>query len=552
MFVGCQDENDIVTGNGNENLREIQFSASTSPTDVMTRAWGSSFENGDKIGIYVVRHLPNTSPVLQSSGNYADNKCYKISTNGRLLADTEKDKVYASTEGYVYSIYAYYPYQEGIIDPMNISFNVAVDQSRLEYVKKSDLMLTQVLNFDINSPVMLNFKRKMTFLNVAYNEKPDGIVPIIAVHGMFYKCKVNLATGTLEKVENQDLIVSPMCQYGQNPGEYYYCMILPSFNFQDYVSLQVNLDGKLEYYWKDSGFPLQEGGRNDLYLTIDMRRVTYTAVSDEGIGGTIVGSGNVEVVNGRQFTVSAMVYDGYIFGGWYKNNILVSENLDYTFVVREDIHLEARFQRKLVTINIVCSPSKEVLAPYYDIPSMITRIYGDQITLYGFILSDSPYLFVGWYEDGNYLNRDYVYTFPATIDRTLLAKYCLRMYSLGSSSGYFIMNQPGYFTRTFADKNNHQTYLQAGQKIQQISECSYQEDIAEHISPISIIEKKLTIKLGEQIIKEANDFENLVFTAPQNGIYTFNYSMTISGTFKQGEKTAGDLYIQRTAWYLDE
>lgn len=127
------------------------------------------------------------------------------------------------------------------------------------------------------------------------------------------------------------------------------------------------------------------------------------------------------------------------------------------------------------------------------------------------------------------------------------------MFGVGASEGYRKIEEPGYFTRTFLNDNNvHPTYLQAGQKIQQISDISVQVLEENPTFPVIVSEKKLTIKLGNRMILETHDFEDLVFTAPKAGAYTFTYSMTYEGTLLEGEKIGISPMISRTAWYLDE
>ena len=75
---------------------------------VQTRATDSSFENGDKIGIYVVESGKN----FLSTGNYADNKQYNYQ-DGKLQPVTNNDKIY-SVKGKSYTYHAYYPYHSGI------------------------------------------------------------------------------------------------------------------------------------------------------------------------------------------------------------------------------------------------------------------------------------------------------------------------------------------------------------------------------------------------------------------------------------------------------
>ena len=70
--------------------------------------------------------------------------------------------------------------------------------------------------------------------------------------------------------------------------------------------------------------------------------VSYALVNVSAqTGGTASGSGRF--MKGRTVTVVAAPGSSYIFSGWYNGNTLVSTAATYTFIVTEDITLQARF-----------------------------------------------------------------------------------------------------------------------------------------------------------------------------------------------------------------
>lgn len=406
-----------------ENPQEVTFLIGRSG-DVATRAEGTSFDVGDKIGIYIVRHQPYNSQTLQPTGNYADNKCFRIVDGANILPNTESDKIYSNKDGYVYSIYAYYPYDAKITDPTNIDFEVETDQCELQEVKKSDFMICQVLNTNISKPISLNFKRKLSYLNVVYNKNAEGIIPMIAVYGLYPKCKINLQTGILKEGANSTYgIVTGMYRYEETINEYSYGIIIPPFNFKNYVSIQVDLNGELSYYTIPYPLPFGEGTWNTIYLTEIKRNITCSVATDEGVGGTVSGDG--VYINGRQCTVSATECESYLFDGWFKNGTLISKNLDYTFTVSEDLNLEARFSKcRIVTIE------DNWHGTYKDYIKGAGK-YRKGETCY--LKADNKgkfdnLTFVGWFVDGKLMSRHWWYAFQPNKNINIEARYDIVWY----------------------------------------------------------------------------------------------------------------------------
>ena len=71
-------------------------------------------------------------------------------------------------------------------------------------------------------------------------------------------------------------------------------------------------------------------------------------------GGVVSGGGSFQ--EGQPCTIMAMANDGYTFTNWTENDIEVSSNMNYTFMVNGDRNIEARFMQNDYTINVLARP----------------------------------------------------------------------------------------------------------------------------------------------------------------------------------------------------
>ncbi len=553
LMLSCREEDGIDFSEESRNGARFVFQVSP---EIQTRAEGTMFDEGDKIGIYVVRHLPGNVPVLESSGNYADNKCYEVVNGMSLEPDTDDDIISASGTGYVYTIYAYYPYNDTISDPTNIYGEVELDQTYGTNFKKSDFMMAQTTCLSAGTPINLNFERKLSCLEVVY-DKIDGVVPrSLGLYGTWSEYIINLQTGILQK-NGDHFYVNPFLKYAETDTQCVYRMIVPPHNLENGGSFQVDMDGELNYYYIDS-FPLQPGALHTFYLTGQKRHISYSVFLNGDAEGTVSGMGaefvlrgDIDIAEGQQCRVSAKPNAGSVFNGWFQNNVLVSQEADYVFIVTDDTDLVASFSKAKVKVTIDCQPSRETLAPYE--PSFLSEFsypYGHNVTLYGWLLTDSPYTFDGWYDkNGRYLGREDAYVFTATEDCHLTAKYGLRIFSLSASSSLWA-DDPGFFSGSHIDVNRHPTFLKKGQRVR-ITGDSELQNVHELSNPVKITENKLTIKIGERVVVETLDYSDFIFTAPEDATYTFHYSMSAEGFLSEGEKARITFVMKRLGWVVE-
>ncbi len=186
--------------------------------------------------------------------------------------------------------------------------------------------------------------------------------------------------------------------------------------------------------WTENGatvgtFPIYEfTGERDRTLTahfIPSYKVTLKA--DKKSGGIVLGDG---VYNkGAEATVRAYPGEMVKFGGWEKDGVIVSTSEKYTFPVNETQTLTARF-RLPVEIEVKSDPAGGGLARawLHVGPGPDDVIPGGGIYEHGSSVSveareNLGYRFDHWLKDGKKVGTDRTYTFAATSNTVITAKY---------------------------------------------------------------------------------------------------------------------------------
>ncbi len=186
----------------NENpadSNQMEFSAEY-PT---TRATSSNFEEGDAMGVYVVKYEDEKAQPLQLYGNYANN-VYSV-FNGTKWENTPA--VY--WEDGKFDVYAFYPYEKLESVDEHI-FEVALDQSTpeteetLSGYEASDFLWAKATGVSQMDAVPLLFKHRMSKLviNFIKGEDYSGDIPseaTVLIHSTVPTAVVDVATGVVTK-----------------------------------------------------------------------------------------------------------------------------------------------------------------------------------------------------------------------------------------------------------------------------------------------------------------------------------------------------------------
>ena len=169
-----------------------------------TRATATSFETGDKIGVYVTQYQNGKVVPLQISGNWANNVA--MTYNG--IDWTPAKKIFWSENKQ--DVYGYYPYMEPISIDEN-PFSIALDQSTEKNAEKlggyeaSDFLWAKTEGvIQTDQTVVLQFKHRCSKLIVKLIKGNDyeGDLPdntIVYIHNVVPTATIDFTTGAVTK-----------------------------------------------------------------------------------------------------------------------------------------------------------------------------------------------------------------------------------------------------------------------------------------------------------------------------------------------------------------
>ena len=221
LMTGCDKGNDFAQYNPNE-IRVEAFVK-------QTRASATSFEIGDKMGLYAVEYNGDEVAMLQVAGNFINNEALTYNASAWVGART----LYWSEKPC--DFYAIYPYQE----PKSIDtylFDIATDQSspETEYVlsgyEASDLMwakATKVSRED--GAVQLAFKHMMSrvVVKIERGENYEGELPKgidVHLYNTATTAEVDFAKGSLQQYAHSEKKTIKMKQLS---GDTFAAVVVP-------------------------------------------------------------------------------------------------------------------------------------------------------------------------------------------------------------------------------------------------------------------------------------------------------------------------------------
>ena len=171
---------------------EMVFSAASRvATDADFR---STWEEGDAIGIFAVKHDPGTVGYLARDGSNYINNARLTRTGGKWVPDPSTE-LWWSDDGKVLDFYAYYPYSGTATDPMAIAFSASADQNgttptRQPAYNASDILAAKAtgngtMGHAKGSTVTLSFRHVLAMVQVTvdpgYPDRSPGAMKNLSV-----------------------------------------------------------------------------------------------------------------------------------------------------------------------------------------------------------------------------------------------------------------------------------------------------------------------------------------------------------------------------------
>lgn len=191
FFAGCS------KGSGGEEPTPEQTKIPVNiTTGIWTRATDSAFEQGDKVGIYVVNFNGASAGTLATTGNHVDNMCFTYSGSW-----TPNAPIYWKDQTTKADFFCYYPYTTSVSDVAAYPFSVKTDQSSEPNYKASDFLWGKTEGVaPTANPVQITVKHLMSnlliYLKAGEGYKTEDLKQAkITICGIKTDAMIDLATG---------------------------------------------------------------------------------------------------------------------------------------------------------------------------------------------------------------------------------------------------------------------------------------------------------------------------------------------------------------------
>lgn len=292
LFVGCGG------GGGDEPQPQPQPTPQPTPTppsdpvklplSVSAQMAESSdaFNDGARIGLFVVSYKNGVAGNLATSGNYMDNVEFKLSSG----AWSAQQQYYWPDESTKADLYFYYPYTTSVGNVTEFCFDLATDQSEADnynsckfyWGKKAGISpSSQTVSLSLNQ---LMSGIKVTLIAGDGYSNADLANAGVEIRGLKSGASVNLSTGKVQSVGD----VTTIFPYGVNDERL--AIVVPQ-SITDTEMIVVTIDGN-EYSLIQT-VTLEPGKSHSCEVTIkkDSQGLNFSVsgwdISDEDFGGTV-------------------------------------------------------------------------------------------------------------------------------------------------------------------------------------------------------------------------------------------------------------------------
>ena len=193
----------------------------------------------------------------------------------------------------------------------------------------------------------------------------------------------------------------------------------PCYNFTGWTENSVTIFTELDY-------PIVVTENRDLVANFVLKTFTVTTSVTPAGGGTASGGGS-NLPCDEYVTVYANPETDFFFLYWTIDGGFVSDELEYTFLLYENLHLVAHFEHVSYTVTTSANPTEggSTFGDATNIP------YLDFITVSA--ISEECYDFVNWTENGIPVSTEPDYTFQVTANRDLIANFIIKTFTVTTS-----------------------------------------------------------------------------------------------------------------------
>lgn len=279
-LTGCSDEmpDGISTAPRGDQDLEMTLGAAY-PT--LSRASDAGFEDGDRMGVYVVDYDGEEAPGIDSEGIRASN--VRFTFNGSNNSWSAVTPIYWKDGKTPVDIVAYYPFVSDIDNPCSLNHSVSTRQDitgsgdEMGGYESSDLLIARsVKAMPTTERVELTFRHAMAGLRITLQEGSgfaDGewteISKTVAVNNVRPDAEVDLATGNIESVSGD-----PTNIVAYEYADDYRAVVVPQTVAAGADVVTITVDGVTYRLVKDASVTYTAGKLHIFTIKVDKRNST--------------------------------------------------------------------------------------------------------------------------------------------------------------------------------------------------------------------------------------------------------------------------------------
>ena len=230
---------------------------------VSSRATDSNYENGDKIGLYVVNHTASGAGTLQSSGNHVNNVTFTF--NGSAWSSASP--VYWKDAATQADFYVYYPYAT-VSNVKSHTFRVKDNQSTVAAYKASEFLYGTAKNLTPTANAVSVTTYHSMSCAVIKLVAGDGFTDkdlananvALELHGLKTEASINLSTGEASPAGTAQTIV-PL----KDDKQYKAIVVPQTVSAEDFIV--VKIDGT-SYTMSKENFTFVGGKRHTFTVKV--------------------------------------------------------------------------------------------------------------------------------------------------------------------------------------------------------------------------------------------------------------------------------------------
>lgn len=355
---------------------KFQFSINPVPDTQAIDEFKTAFGSGDAVGIFAVRRSgAQGRGVPEATGNYVDNAKWINGGGENWGPATESDMILYPTDGSTLDFYAYYPYQEGEVDPTNIHYVLPLGQAFASEPTMPSLMSAAASTAEMTGAdpdaVILAFDHLLSLVQLEVTSATMDFRSAELI-GLHREVILDFSADTADQLTELkgELVDFTMETITAGSQAVFRIAAIPQTILKDQNLFKItDADGDILTYSHEENVQLYSGRKQVFqFAPVTIHQVTFDSQGGSQIDPIFVAHDNI-----ISDLVDSPVRQGYNFLGWYKD-AAGAEIWDFeTDRVVSDITLYAQWSVSQVSVTFDSQGGSAVDDQIVDIGSTVTR-----------------------------------------------------------------------------------------------------------------------------------------------------------------------------------